>query len=83
MRDYDPSQGILTDKTLILLVDFCFDTQTNFYAAYLHDAIILYALALNETISETGSFTDGRNVSKSMIGKNFDGKVVCTWFLEK
>ncbi|XP_074628982.1 atrial natriuretic peptide receptor 1-like [Acropora palmata] len=47
--------------------------DTNFYAAYLHDAIILYALALNETISETGNFTDGRNVSKSMIGKNFDG----------
>ena len=83
MRDWDWSQGILIDKTLILLFDFCSDTQTNFYAAYLHDAIILYALALNETITETGNVTDGRNISKSMIGKEFEGKVVSTWFLEK
>ena len=48
--------------------------QTNNYAAYLHDAILLYAYALNETLSEGVAITEGTNVSKSMIGKQFLGK---------
>lgn len=48
--------------------------QTNIYAAYLHDAILLYAHALNESLTESVAITEGKNVSKSMIGKQFLGK---------
>lgn len=77
MRDWDRHQGFLNDETLFLLVDFCSDTQVNSYAAYLHDAIILYALALNESTNQNGSFIDPKNITKAMIGKQFDGKVMC------
>jgi len=54
--------------------------QTNIYAAYLHDAILLYAHALNESLDENVAITEGKNVSKSMIGKQFLGKHFCHVF---
>ncbi|KAL9957701.1 hypothetical protein ACROYT_G034630 [Oculina patagonica] len=47
--------------------------ETNIYAAYLHDAILLYAHALNESLSEGVAVSEGKNVSRSMIGKQFLG----------
>ncbi|XP_068752048.1 atrial natriuretic peptide receptor 1-like [Montipora capricornis] len=47
--------------------------ETNLYASYLHDAIILYALALNETLNENGNIPSGKNISKTMIGTQFEG----------
>ncbi|XP_022796077.1 atrial natriuretic peptide receptor 1-like [Stylophora pistillata] len=47
--------------------------ETNIYAAYLHDAILLYAYALNETLAEGVAITEGANLSKSMMGRQFVG----------
>ena len=44
------------------------------YAAYLHDAILLYAYALNESLNENVDITNGVNISRSMLGKQFLGK---------
>ena len=49
------------------------------YAAYLHDAILLYAHALNESLNENVPMTDGVNISKSMMGKQFLGKGICDY----
>ena len=48
--------------------------QTNSYAAYLHDAILLYAYTLNETLQSNVSITDGKNISKAMFNRQFSGK---------
>jgi hypothetical protein len=34
--------------------------QVTIYAAYLYDAVMLYARALHEVLAEGGSATDGR-----------------------
>ena len=57
-----------------MVIVCCFFFQTNIFAAYLHDAILLYAYALNESLRENVNITAGSNVSKSMMGMEFVGK---------
>ena len=57
-----------------MVIVCCFFFQTNIFAAYLHDAILLYAHALNKSLNQNVGITAGKNISRSMIGMNFFGK---------
>ena len=43
------------------------------YAGAIYDAIYLYAIALNETLSAGGNKRDGRAIVNRMLNKEFDG----------
>ncbi|EDV21316.1 uncharacterized protein TRIADDRAFT_30655 [Trichoplax adhaerens] len=49
------------------------DAKVDTYAGTLHDAIILYALALNDTLQEGGNITDGLTVTRKMFNRTFTG----------
>lgn len=44
------------------------------YAGAIYDAIYLYAIALNETLSAGGNKRDGRAIVNRMLNKEFDGE---------
>ncbi len=47
---------------------------TRFFKSAFHDAVILYALAINETIAEGGDIYDGYAVTRRMWNRTFRGK---------
>ena len=51
---------------------FSFD-QGNFYSPFLHDAVILYALALSQTLRDGNNQTRGLAVVSNMREKEFNG----------
>eukprot|EP00794_Sanderia_malayensis_P016937 gene16937-18644_t len=48
--------------------------QVEIYAAFLHDAVLLYALALNKTLNQGKSANDGKAVVENMLNASFTGK---------
>lgn len=44
------------------------------YAAFLYDAALLYAHALNKTLNEGGQVTDGKRIIDNMLNYSFKGK---------
>ncbi|XP_072021368.1 atrial natriuretic peptide receptor 1-like [Amphiura filiformis] len=57
--------------------DFNFTRPPGESFAYLqaatHDSIILYSLAINETLAENGNVSDGLALTKKMWGRSFEG----------
>ena len=49
--------------------------QYGFYTSAMHDAVILYSLAVNQTLSEGGDILDGLNMTKKMWNTTFRGNV--------
>ena len=49
-------------------------SQVNSFVGAFHDAVLLYALALNETLAVNGSVSDGAAITKRMWGRTFEGK---------
>lgn len=47
--------------------------QGDKYAAFLHDAVILYAIALNETYRKGQDINSGLAISRNTRGKTFKG----------
>ena len=45
------------------------------YAAYLHDAVILYAMAVNDSLAAGSDPRDGEELMEFMKGKRFFGKL--------
>lgn len=43
------------------------------YAGFLHDAVVLYALAVHDHITLGGNFTDGRELMEHMTNRSFEG----------
>jgi len=54
----------------------CFCRQVSIYAAYLYDAIYLYARALDEVINSGGDPYDGRAIVDSIRGRSFSSEHV-------
>jgi atrial natriuretic peptide receptor A len=48
------------------------ESVSTFVTAF-HDAVLLYALALNETLRDGGSELDGRDITKRMWNRTFKG----------
>lgn len=44
----------------------------------MYDAVLLYAIALNETLSEGGSKRDGLRIASKMYNRQFEGIVNLT-----
>ncbi|XP_077863909.1 atrial natriuretic peptide receptor 1-like [Saccoglossus kowalevskii] len=59
----DPPWNITLDTSI----------KGNKYSAFLHDAMILYALALNDTVSNGFDYRDGEVMLRAMAGKFFKG----------
>lgn len=51
--------------------------QVNSFVGAFHDAVILYALALNETLAEGGDPRNGTAVTRHMWNRTFTGVYVC------
>ena len=43
-------------------------------AAYLYDAVMLYALSLNETLADGGSITNGTDIINRVLDRSFQSK---------
>lgn len=44
------------------------------YAAFLHDAVLLYAVAIAETLNNGSDVRSGLDIARGMRGKSFSGK---------
>ena len=44
------------------------------YSPFLYDAVMLYAIAINETVGKGISTRSGKNIAASFRGKQFQGK---------
>ena len=55
--------------------------QVNSFVGAFHDAVILYALALNETLEAGGSVRDGVTITRRMWNRTFQGAypINCLW----
>ncbi|XP_065654311.1 atrial natriuretic peptide receptor 1 isoform X3 [Hydra vulgaris] len=49
------------------------DVEVESYAAFLHDATMLYAFALNKTLNQNGNVSDGFSIVKNMLNFTFSG----------
>ncbi|XP_064596016.1 atrial natriuretic peptide receptor 1-like isoform X3 [Liolophura sinensis] len=49
------------------------EEEVNSFVGAFHDAVILYALALNETLAENGNITDGAEITRRMWNRTFEG----------
>nr|XP_006816519.1 PREDICTED: atrial natriuretic peptide receptor 1-like [Saccoglossus kowalevskii] len=63
------------------LEDYGFDydkegEDVNSFVGAFHDAVILYALALNETLEEGGSPRDGKTITAKMWNRTFEGETI-------
>jgi len=57
-----------------------FILQVNSFVGAFHDAVILYAIALNETLAANMSITNGTEITRRMWNRTFSGTVIllCT-----
>lgn len=53
----------------------------NSFVGAFHDAVILYALALNETLEANMSISDGEAITRRMWNRTFDGESTRSQFL--
>lgn len=74
-NDNDADDG--NDYDLATLLDhfkaIYFLTKVNIYAALFHDAVLLYAHALNETLADGHSPSDGDVITSKMRNRTIDG----------
>ncbi|KAK6184965.1 hypothetical protein SNE40_007304 [Patella caerulea] len=49
------------------------EEEVNSFVGAFHDAVILYAIALNETLEANGSISDGKAITDRMWNRTFDG----------
>ena len=52
------------------------DTAVSSFVSGFYDAVVLYALALNDTVRLGGDLRDGREVTRRMWNRTFEGE--CT-----
>ncbi|XP_046575738.1 atrial natriuretic peptide receptor 1-like [Haliotis rubra] len=61
-------------RAQVMYPDFTYgEEEVNSFVGAFHDAVILYALALNETIQAGGKISDGANITRRMWNRTFEG----------
>ncbi|GFO26482.1 guanylate cyclase [Plakobranchus ocellatus] len=72
--DYQEFSDDVKDRAAKIYPNFTYGEQeVNSFVGAFHDAVILYALALNETIEAGGNVSDGLNITRRMWNRTFDG----------
>lgn len=51
--------------------------QVNSFVGAFHDAVILYALAVNETLADGLDPRNGTEITRRMWNRSFQGKLTC------
>jgi atrial natriuretic peptide receptor A len=54
---------------------YCFDKVNSFVGAF-HDAVILYALAVNETFAANANPRNGTDITRRMWNRSFQGLAI-------
>ncbi|PVD36154.1 hypothetical protein C0Q70_03127 [Pomacea canaliculata] len=61
-------------RAAIMYPNFTYgEEEVNSFVGAFHDAVLLYALALNETLAANGSVSDGAAITKRMWNRTFEG----------
>ena len=68
------TQNLTKDQSEPLQMDDF--TMGDKYAAFLHDAVYLYAIAINETLAKGGDPRSGLAMAESMKWKRFNGGLI-------
>ena len=77
--------GRTNTNVLFLTLRFiCFHLlQVNSFVGAFHDAVILYALALNETLEANRSISNGTEITRRMWNRTFEGNSCLYWSWEQ
>ena len=57
----------------------CLLLQITVYAAYLYDAVMLYAKAVHRVLEEGGNLTDGTAIIGKILDSNYTGRELLMW----
>jgi len=66
--------GDVEHKCTIYYFNFFYNQQVNSFVSAFHDAVLLYALAVNETLQAGIDPTNGSEVTRRMWNKTFIGE---------
>ncbi|GFN88712.1 guanylate cyclase [Plakobranchus ocellatus] len=72
--EYRSFSNQVKERALDMFPNFTYgEDEVNSFVGAFHDAVLLYALALNETLAANGSITDGANITRRMWNRTFEG----------
>ncbi|GFR98936.1 guanylate cyclase [Elysia marginata] len=71
---YEEFSQDVRDKSAAMYKNFtAVEQEVNSFVGAFHDAVILYALALNDTIEAGGDIKDGHSITARMWNRSFSG----------
>lgn len=75
-NEYNSFDRMVKEKAITKFNFSYGDEPVNPIVTAFYDAVILYAIALNETLEAGGSITNGTEITQRMRGKTFQGTYV-------
>jgi atrial natriuretic peptide receptor A len=69
-----------SEEVMLLAGDGFSNQSVSTFVTAFYDAVLLYSLALNETLNEGGSETDGRAITQRMWNRTFRGTYSASHF---
>ncbi|GFS02060.1 guanylate cyclase, partial [Elysia marginata] len=71
--EYRAFSDQVKDRALAMFPNFTYgEDEVNSFVGAFHDAVLLYALALNETLAANGSISDGAAITRRMWNRTFE-----------
>ena len=68
------SQQVALFLMVTIIISFVYCWQPSFFAQYTYDAVYLYLMAVNKTISSGGDYRDSKQIMQSAKGITFTGE---------